>query len=60
MVLAYQDLRHGSWPTRRSGPVEGAEGEAWHRIDNALFRGYRGLPGGSSLTRLLRQAGLGD
>jgi hypothetical protein len=43
----------GSWPTTSSGPVENVPGEAWHTINHALKRGIRGLPGGSSLLRLL-------
>jgi hypothetical protein len=28
-------------------------GETWARVEQALYRGYRGLAGGSSLARLL-------
>jgi hypothetical protein len=45
--------RTGSWPNVNSGAVEGAPGERWDLIDNALRLGLRGLPGGSSLARLL-------
>jgi hypothetical protein len=45
--------RTGEWPTRRSGPVAEAPGETWSAIDVALGRGYRGLPAGLSLSRLL-------
>jgi hypothetical protein len=45
--------RTGSWPNRRSGAVGAAPGESWHALDVALQQGRRGLPGGSSLTRLL-------
>jgi DNA-binding NarL/FixJ family response regulator len=38
-----------------SDPVDGATGEDWETIDQAL-RSYCGLPGGSSLARLLQQA----
>jgi hypothetical protein len=50
--------RTGDWPTRRSGPVAEAPGETWSAIDHALGQGYRGLPAGLSLSRLLaaRQA----
>jgi hypothetical protein len=43
----------GKWPTDKSGPVLAAEGESWAAIDYALRCGGRGLPAGSSLSRLL-------
>jgi hypothetical protein len=46
--------RTGDWPTSTSGAIRGAPGETWHGVDQALRGGYRGLPGGSSLGRLLR------
>ena len=55
-ILAWADAHHartGRWPHTKSGPVEGAPGEAWGNIDNALRLGRRGLPGGDSLARLL-------
>ena len=57
-VLAWADAhyaRTGRWPTAASGPVEGAPGEAWGRINAALYDGYRGHPGGDSLARLLNR-----
>lgn len=45
--------RTGQWPTLYWGPVHGAPGERWHSIDVALRDGLRGLPGGSSLPRLI-------
>jgi hypothetical protein len=53
-VDAYQ-RRSGAWPTSSSGPVTDAPGETWNGIDTALHLGRRGLPGGSSLSRLLAQ-----
>jgi hypothetical protein len=44
----------GSWPTADSGPVPGAPGETWSRLDAALRQGHRGLPGGASLAGLVR------
>ncbi len=46
---------HGHWPTSLSGPVpeSPAPGETWKRINSALIRGQRGLPGGLSLARFL-------
>jgi hypothetical protein len=43
----------GNWPTRKSGCVPGNSNEKWKRIDEALSKGLRGLPGGSSLAQLL-------
>lgn len=44
--------RHGNRPNRDSGPIPEAPGETWSAVDHALFRGRRGLPGGSSLAKL--------
>ena len=57
-ILAWADAhrkRTGAWPFSSSGPVAGAAGESWSAIGAALQYGRRGLPGGSSLTRLLAQ-----
>ncbi len=43
----------GEWPTRKSGPVISAYGEPWSAIEAALRNGTRGLPGGSSIAKLL-------
>src|SRR5262249_25556145 len=45
----------GRWPTNKSGAVAGAIGETWSGIDASLQQGTRGLPGGSSLARLLAE-----
>src|SRR5205814_4341900 len=47
------EARRGEWPTRKSGRIRGAPGETWDKIDQALRKGYRGLPGGDSLAALL-------
>ncbi len=55
-VLAWANEHHdrtGKWPTVRSGVVHVAPLESWLAIDRALRRGARGLPGGTSLFRLL-------
>ncbi|MGO8744393.1 MAG: hypothetical protein ACLQNE_00245 [Thermoguttaceae bacterium] len=55
-ILAWADAhfqRTGQWPAETSGPVQGVSGERWDLISSALRRGLRGLPGGSSLIRLL-------
>jgi hypothetical protein len=55
-ILAWCDAhraRTGRWPSAGSGTVEGAPGEMWFNVNQALLRGLRGLPGGDSLARLL-------
>jgi hypothetical protein len=52
-ALAYRTL-FSVWPTSHAGPI-GNTGETWNGIDKALARGTRGLPGGSSLARLLKE-----
>jgi hypothetical protein len=55
-VLAWADAhraRTGSWPTAASGPVAEAPGETWAGVGAALAAGGRGLPGGTTLARLL-------
>ncbi len=57
-VLAWADEHHkrmGEWPKVKSGPVHEGPGETWNGIEQALRTGRRGLPGGSSLTKLLAQ-----
>ena len=46
--------RTGQWPRHTSGPVPNAPGETWGAIEFALRNGRRGLPGGISLYRLLK------
>jgi hypothetical protein len=48
----------GRWPMADSGPIAEAPGEKWSFVNDALTKGNRGLPGGSSLIRLLRRHGL--
>lgn len=49
--------QHGCWPTPSSGSVAGSPvpGETWRHLDVALYVGRRGLPGGSSLPKLLAE-----
>ena len=42
----------GDWPTRKSGKIAEAN-ETWSGVSTALVEGLRGLPCGSSLTKLL-------
>jgi hypothetical protein len=50
--------RTGKWPINNSGKVIGENGETWSIINAALEDGHRGLPGGSSLSKLLKKHGL--
>ena len=55
-ILAWADAHHrrtGHWPHNTSGPILDAPGETWLAIHTALQKGQRGLPGGSSLAKLL-------
>jgi hypothetical protein len=55
-ILEWADAffaRHGKWPSEDSGPIPEAPGETWHNVSAALWLGYRGFPGGSSLYKLL-------
>jgi hypothetical protein len=44
----------GDWPNQKTGQVTGTD-EKWIFIDDALRSGRRGLPGGSSLAKLLAE-----
>jgi hypothetical protein len=55
-ILAWADTHHErttQWPTQESGPIVDVPGETWKAVQMALMQGLRGLPGGSSLTKLL-------
>src|SRR5262245_25765063 len=57
-ILKWADehyARTGSWPTAKSGIIPNSGGEKWASVDMALRKGARGLPGGSSLARLLAE-----
>jgi hypothetical protein len=57
-ILAWADAhreRTGRWPASGSGDVSGVPGQTWQAVNQALVRGCRGLPGGSSLARLLEE-----
>ncbi len=56
LVLGWADRhynRTGSWPNHMSGRIVGGRGETWGMVHAALYRGGRGLPGGSSLADFL-------
>jgi hypothetical protein len=55
-ILAWADawhVREGRWPNRDSGAIPGAGGITWGAVAQALRDGTCGLPGGSTLGRLL-------
>src|SRR5262245_30443624 len=55
-ILAWADAhyrRTAKWPALSSGPIAEAPGETWQAVNQALYLGGRGLPGGSSLPQLL-------
>jgi len=55
-ILEWADFhyrRSSQWPSLSAGNVIGAPGEKWANINQALTRGLRGLPGGSSLAKLI-------
>jgi hypothetical protein len=58
-ILAWADAHYaatGKWPRDSAGPVQDTPSSVkWGAIDAALRRGSRGLPGGSSLSRLLAE-----
>jgi hypothetical protein len=57
-ILAWADAHHrrtGTWPKHYSGPIGEAPGETWLAVNTALSSGARGLPGGTSLARLLQR-----
>jgi len=57
-ILEWANAHHQKtreWPKRNSGDVLGAPGETWAIVAGALFKGRRGLPGGSSLAKLLAE-----
>lgn len=63
-IIAWADShyrRTGQWPNPKTGSVVEAAGESWNGIQVALANGRRGLPGGSSLAKLLdRQSARSD
>lgn len=55
-ILKWADgyhARHKGWPNVDSGPIDESPGDTWCAVDAALWQAQRGLPGGSSLARLL-------
>jgi len=59
-ILRWADLhfaRTGCWPTANTSAIVDTPGETWKAVQMALVAGRRGLPGGSSLCRLLQANG---
>src|SRR5438270_10779689 len=57
-ILAWIDAFHkrtGRWPHSDSGRISATIGETWLAVDMALRKGWRGLPSGSSLARVLAE-----
>lgn len=57
-ILAWADAhreRTGRWPNKDSGRVRSESFLTWRAVDGNLRKGQRGLPGGSSLARLLAE-----
>lgn len=57
-ILAWADThrsRNLEWPRKNSGPIAGGGGETWLGVHEALVQGHRGLPGGSSLAKVLAE-----
>jgi hypothetical protein len=57
-VLAWADDHHartGRWPSHKTGPIPGSDGDTWRAVDMAFAQGGRGLPGGTTLARVLQR-----
>jgi hypothetical protein len=59
-ILAWADAHHartGQWPKQKNWreAIPGSHGETWAGVIQALAKGVRGLPGGSSLAELLAE-----
>jgi hypothetical protein len=57
-ILRWADAhfkRTGQWPTHKSGTIVDAPDETWEGVTDALHRGCRGLPGGSSVAQVLAE-----
>lgn len=57
-ILSWADghfQRTGAWPSAKSGQVFDEPQETWSALNSSLKKGSRGLPGGSSLSRLLAE-----
>lgn len=61
LILSASDEYHkltGNWPSANNkDSVPRLPDETWRKINEALTKGFRGLPGGSSLSNLLEEHG---
>jgi hypothetical protein len=60
-VLAWAQAhrqRTGQWPNDHSGRIPETERETWRAVHCAMRRGGRGLPGGTSLSRIFKELSL--
>lgn len=58
LILALAEeyyTKFGRWPNTNSGKINPTSADSWRAINFCLKKGQRGLPGGSSLARLLNQ-----
>jgi hypothetical protein len=53
-IMEYR-RKNGKDPVVLAGDIPGSDGETWQIVDRALTRGLRGLRGGSSLFKFIRQ-----
>ena len=53
--MRFHHEQTGKWPTENSGQLLDAPEETWKAVQVALYQGRRGLPGGSSVPRLLKE-----
>lgn len=57
-ILMWADAhfqRTGQWPRVASGAIPEAPGETWEKVSSALRFGMRGLPGKTTLAKLLKE-----
>jgi hypothetical protein len=47
--------KHGQWPNRQSGDIDGAPGETWLGIFIALYQGSRGLKRRTKVSEVSRE-----
>jgi hypothetical protein len=58
VIVGWAEAHHartGRWPSLDSGPIPEGECDTWRGVNYALMGGRRGLPGGTSLARVLRE-----
>ena len=53
-VETYRSTNGGKLPTCKSGVIPNSGGQTWGALNTTLTRGFRGLPGGSSLSKWIK------